>query len=88
MQIPLHACPAGPDGFSTCCAEGDTCGGANRLCYNPGGGNIWRNFCTDPTWKSKSCSNLCRGTSEWDAGPVSTVNPSRLGRKERILIGV
>ena len=70
LQIPLHACPASADGFATCCAEGDICS-PDRLCYNPGGSNVWRNFCTDPTWKSLSCSPLCQGTTEWDDGPVS-----------------
>jgi hypothetical protein len=43
-----------------CCnmAFGDACQ-PNGLCYNAGAKLLWRESCTDPTWESPGCLNLC-----------------------------
>ena len=59
--------PCSNDGFSMCCRlwplgdqTVDVCR-SNGLCYNPGVGIIWRESCTDQTWKSPNCLKLCVG---------------------------
>lgn len=46
------------DEFSMCCATFDKCR-PDGLCLSGYDGNIWRDGCTDPTWKSPSCIKLC-----------------------------
>ncbi|CAI4218860.1 unnamed protein product [Parascedosporium putredinis] len=45
---------------SMCCNTGlgDICR-ENGLCFNPNTEQVWRESCTDPTWKSPSCLKLC-----------------------------
>ena len=65
---------AGGDTVSMCCGLNrirypDQCL-SNGLCS--GGGNVFRNSCTDKTWKSPLCLNLCTtGGAEWTAVGVS-----------------
>ena len=44
--------------FSMCCrtASGDECRN-DGLCLK--NGQLWRESCTDPTWKSEACIKLC-----------------------------
>lgn len=57
-----HPCnPAAPDTVSSCCATSrslfpDICL-PNGLCGN--GDDVFRDSCTDPTWKSPLCPQLC-----------------------------
>lgn len=43
-----------------CCAQWDSCR-SDGLCFNKQDSNkeVWRDGCTDPTWKSPSCIKLC-----------------------------
>lgn len=60
---------------SMCCnsGTGDICRD-NGLCYNPSSKQIWRESCTDPTWKSPGCLKLCADDllSEWWISDCST----------------
>jgi hypothetical protein len=56
--------------YSMCCAtnrtsDADQCL-QNGLCYNADGNYYWRESCTDPTWTSEACSQLCR--VDWSGG--------------------
>jgi len=47
--------------FSMCCRlnyGADSCM-ANGLCAQGGSSNIWRESCSDSSWKSSSCLKLC-----------------------------
>ena len=50
------------DEHSMCCALNrpfpDKCRN-DGLCYSTYDSNVWRDGCTDPTWKSSSCVKLC-----------------------------
>lgn len=54
-------CDAG-DEHSMCCAlnrpDADKCRN-DGLCFSTWDSNLWRESCTDPTWKSSSCIKLC-----------------------------
>ena len=50
-------CDSGSE-FSMCCATFDQCR-PDGLCFSGWDGNIWRDGCTDPTWKSPNCVKLC-----------------------------
>lgn len=52
-----HPCNSNTE-FSMCCAAWDKCR-PDGLCASGFDGNIWRDGCTDPTWKSPSCIKLC-----------------------------
>lgn len=60
-QEVYQPCDAG-DQHSMCCAlnrsQADRCRN-DGLCLSAYGGIIWRESCTDPTWKSPSCIKLC-----------------------------
>ncbi len=43
---------------SMCCADTDHCR-TDGLCTNFDGTLLWRESCTDQSWKSPSCINLC-----------------------------
>ncbi|CAI4213252.1 unnamed protein product [Parascedosporium putredinis] len=47
-------------GASMCCnvGTGDVCRD-NGLCFNPSVEHLWRESCTDPTWKDPACVKLC-----------------------------
>lgn len=54
-------CDSG-DEHSMCCALNRTIADKCRkdgLCVSTWDSNIWRDGCTDPTWKSSSCIKLC-----------------------------
>lgn len=63
------------DADSMCCAlnrqDPDKCR-SDGLCYSLFDGNIWRESCTDRSWKSSKCLKLC------DAG-IGKGAPSRRG---------
>jgi hypothetical protein len=47
-----------------CCALGRTINNINEclgngLCYQENNGELWRESCTDPTWRDPSCLKLC-----------------------------
>lgn len=50
------------DEHSMCCASNrsvpDKCR-SDGLCLSGNDGIVWRESCTDPTWKSPSCIKLC-----------------------------
>jgi hypothetical protein len=51
-------------GHSMCCATNRTNAYVNKcrpdnLCWQVDGGVIWRESCTDPTWKDPACLQLC-----------------------------
>lgn len=52
-----------------CCGKGDTCR-SDGLCNSVWYRGVFRNGCTDPTWKSPSCVKLCTSgslsTSVWN----------------------
>ncbi|KAM7218995.1 hypothetical protein V8F06_005587 [Rhypophila decipiens] len=52
-------------GHSMCCSTQsfDTCR-PNGLCYNEGAKLLWRESCTDPTWKDPACIKLCAGADQ------------------------
>lgn len=52
---------------SMCCRSNstDTCR-SDGLCDSSWDGNIWRDFCTDPTWRAPECLKLCLGTDGTD----------------------
>jgi hypothetical protein len=54
--------PCSKDGDSMCCRTGgaypDTCK-PNGLCHNDIAPNLWRESCTDPSWRSPACVQLC-----------------------------
>ncbi|ETS77228.1 hypothetical protein PFICI_11102 [Pestalotiopsis fici W106-1] len=70
----LFACPAGDDGFATCCVSTDFCHPDN-LCYNLNDGfpTVYRQYCTDQTWDSDNCSPLCRTAGEENASVTGAV---------------
>ncbi|KAF3002721.1 hypothetical protein E8E14_002350 [Neopestalotiopsis sp. 37M] len=76
----LYACPAGDDGFATCCTGTDFCQ-PNNLCYNLNNGApvAYRQYCTDPTWESDNCSDLCRTAGEANANISGGVGLSPCG---------
>ncbi|KAL8688903.1 MAG: hypothetical protein Q9218_005300 [Villophora microphyllina] len=46
-----------------CCRTNstDTCN-SDGLCQSDWDGNLWRDFCTDPTWQAPGCTKLCLGS--------------------------
>lgn len=48
--------------FGMCCAinrvNPDVCR-SDGLCQSRDDGNVWRDGCTDPSWKSSNCIKLC-----------------------------
>ncbi|KAF4823225.1 hypothetical protein CGCSCA5_v001816 [Colletotrichum siamense] len=52
--------PCVSSGHSMCCnvKGGDSCK-ANGLCWNNVYSKFWRESCTDPTWESPKCLQLC-----------------------------
>lgn len=51
--------PCRPDAeTSHCCREADACL-SNGMCFSPGLGSLVRRACTDQTWKSADCPNVC-----------------------------
>ena len=44
--------------YSMCCSVYDHCR-PDGLCTSGDGGLLWRESCTDRTWKSPSCASLC-----------------------------
>lgn len=48
---------------SMCCRTNstDTCN-KDGLCESSWDGNLWRDFCTDPTWQAPGCTKLCLGS--------------------------
>lgn len=52
--------------FSPCCTTGDVCTNLG-LCVNDliktNDSLYWRNSCTDPTWKSSECAQVCQTTA-------------------------
>jgi hypothetical protein len=52
---------ASSDGFSSCCNVNDTCT-TNGFCKYNGLADtnfLWRNTCSDPSWKSPNCAQHC-----------------------------
>ena len=69
--LPNHTQRLGPNGdadyykpcpstsqYGICCALYDHCR-PDGLCTSSDGGLLWRESCTDQTWKSPDCINLC-----------------------------
>jgi hypothetical protein len=61
-------CPS-KGGNSMCCALGHTGNTANYcrndgLCDSPGTKELWRESCTDPTWKDPVCLNICLSSND------------------------
>lgn len=58
---PFQPCNPG-DEHSMCCGLNlnvkEQCR-SDGLCFAPSDSNVWRDACTDPTWKSPSCIRLC-----------------------------
>lgn len=52
---------------SMCCrtTSTDTCRD-DGLCDSTWDGNVWRDFCTDPTWQAPNCVKLCLKTQGTD----------------------
>ncbi|KAL8822850.1 MAG: hypothetical protein Q9191_006420 [Dirinaria sp. TL-2023a] len=44
--------------YSMCCRDTDKCL-ANGLCQQGGSTNLWRESCTDQSWRSAACVKLC-----------------------------
>jgi hypothetical protein len=44
--------------FTMCCANFDTCR-PDGMCLSGWDSEIWRDGCTDPTWRSPNCIKLC-----------------------------
>ncbi|KAI4176906.1 MAG: hypothetical protein LQ343_000763 [Gyalolechia ehrenbergii] len=59
-----------------CCrtTSTDTCRD-DGLCDSSWDGNVWRDFCTDPTWQAPNCVKLCLDSQGTDGdGKVSKAN--------------
>ena len=66
--------PCHTGGQSMCCALNQVNGYSNRcrpdnLCFEDDTGLIFRESCTDPTWKDPACLQLC--TSGFGAHPLA-----------------
>ncbi|KAM7191324.1 hypothetical protein V8F20_009379 [Naviculisporaceae sp. PSN 640] len=66
-----QACSKG-GGHSMCCSTKsfDTCRD-NGLCWNEGAKILWREACTDPTWRDPACLKLCVGADQLSRSPPS-----------------
>lgn len=59
LSSELYQACGGGDKHSMCCRMGrDQCRD-DGLCSNYQRNEIWRESCTDPTWRSPSCVKLC-----------------------------
>ena len=47
----------------------DTCL-SNGLCSD-GGGQIWRESCTDPTWQDAACKHVCNKGIDWNGASMA-----------------
>lgn len=67
--------PCSSSGPSSCCLEGEACL-SNGLCYGAEWGNTYRGACTDSTWTTSYCPQLClaEGDSMFKLQLASRVN--------------
>ena len=64
--------------FSMCCRlnyGADSCL-SNGLCAQGGSSNIWRESCSDSSWKSSSCLKLCVSDNGMIVLPISPASHS------------
>ena len=76
---PAEYYPCAPGSpVSMCCHIGDECRVDGLCLATHFDGNIWRDFCTDPTWKDPSCQKLCvNGTGvAYANNPSNRADPS------------
>ncbi|KAL8992160.1 MAG: hypothetical protein Q9169_007323, partial [Polycauliona sp. 2 TL-2023] len=69
--------------FTTCCVGGEEICGSDLLCHNLNGKFVARQYCTDPTWETDQCSQLCPQNDEaarnnecCDDGEGYQINPN------------
>lgn len=65
--------------YSMCCrtngtGTSDTCL-PNGLCHNDVAPNLWRESCTDPTWQSPYCLQLCTSATAINTGNPNCTHP-------------